>query len=204
MHPLTSPAVGRTRTATLCVAVLALSACGGSSGKKLSESELSRLVVQQRDVPTMTRFANGREVLAEQSPVLGRDPARFGRQGGWIVRYRQAHGVHPRGPLTLASGIEAFGKSSGAADFLSKVKELDDANLASSGFARADAGGIGDVGFAYASRPRGGDAVKFVTVVWRNGRFVGSVSASGYKDRMTTASVLELARQQNATIENAD
>jgi hypothetical protein len=189
-------------TAVLAAAALAASGCGSSGAKELPERELAKLVVQPGDVPGMGRFANGREILAEQSPVLGRDPHKFGRQNGWIVRYRRARGSN--GPLILPSGVETFGKSSGASKFFDEVTKLNERNAAGSGMKQADGDDLGDERRVLSTKPGRPDSVRFVVTVWRTGRIVGSISASGYSGRMSSDDVVALAKRQDQRLAAAD
>ena len=52
---------------------------------------------------------------------------------------------------------------------------------------------------ASARAPRA--SVRYVVVSWRDGRFVGSVAASGYAELMSVRDVVALARSQEKRVE---
>ena len=199
---VTSAAVTSVRIAVLVLVMLALAACGESSGKKLSDAALAKLVLQPAELRGLDRFANEQEIMSQQSPVLGRDPHRFGRQNGWVARYRRLRGND--GPLTLASGVEAFGKSSGASDFFDEVTELNERNAAGSHMKAADGDDLGDERRVLATPPGRPGSVRFVLAVWRTGRFVGSISASGYSGRISPADVIALVKRQDERLSATD
>jgi hypothetical protein len=188
--------------AVFVVVALASGGCGDSSGENLSENELAKLVVQPSDVPRLSRFQNEREIMSQQSPVLGRDPHRFGRQNGWVARYRRPRGSN--GPLILASGVDMFAKRSGASDFFGKVTKVNEANAAGSGMKSADGDDLGDERQVLATPSGRPGSVRFVLAVWRTGRFVGSISASGYSGRISSDDVVALAKRADRRLATAD
>ena len=123
-----------------------------------------------------------------------RDPARFGRTGGWKARYRAAGSGAGSGMLLIESRVDAFRDSEGA------ERELD--------AFRAESGGedarVGDEALVTTSRqqaePR---AISFTTVAWRQGTVTATVLVQGYEDALVTDALLELARKQEKRIERA-
>jgi hypothetical protein len=94
---------------------------------------LRTLVLQPEDVPEgFQRFDEGRIAATDLPPGARRDPARFGRTGGWKARYRGTAG----GVLLIESRIDAFADADGA------EQDLD----AYAGELRTDQADIGDAG----------------------------------------------------------
>jgi hypothetical protein len=190
--------------AVLALAALVLAGCGHSSrGKKLSDRELGALVLQPTDLPkTFSEFSFARESSSELSPALHGDRTRFGRQDGWVARYRRGGPTQARGPLTVASGVEVFADSDGAADYLDAVVEAQES--AGGALRKVEVSTLGDETAAFA--PPGappGTAVSFY-VVWRDGRFAGGISAVGFARRLVLADVVALARKQEKRMTRAD
>ncbi len=185
-----------------CAPVLA--ACGTQAAKPLPHDRLQSLVLQPSDLsPTLSRFSFGRELRSEQSPVFSGDPSRFGRQGGWIARYRRRGNPKAHGPLTIVSAVEMFGRSAGASQYLGAQEKREKTSASAAGLKEVSTPSIGAESHALASAraPRG--SVRYVVVTWRNGRFVGSVAASGYAELMSARDVLALARSQEKRLERA-
>jgi hypothetical protein len=187
----------------LSIPAVVLGGCGsGSSGKKLSDRELARLVLQSADLHGFDRFSFGPEVTSELSPVLGRDPVKFGRQSGWTARYRRV-GRGGRGPLTVTSSVEVFGSAGGAAKYLHAVAENQKQTNAAGGLKELDPSGMGDeaIGATTAMPPPG--SVRSVLVTWREGRFVSSLAAIGFAQRMPVSDVVALAHEQEDRLARA-
>lgn len=185
------------------LAVISTTGCGGSqpAGKKPAESVLRGLTLRAKDLPrTFAPFADGREAVFELQPVLGRNPARFDRQGGWVARYRRNGGPRTRGLLTLVSGAEAFARPSGAKDYLGAIEKQDERTAALTNLERIDVPRIGDEAHAVATPKSVPGSVRYMIVTWRDGRFIGTLSATGFSGAMKTADVIALVRRQEKRI----
>jgi hypothetical protein len=185
-----------TATAVLVRAVLALAACGGSGGKKLSDRQLAKLVLQPSDLPSgYDRFAEGATRHAELEPVLHGDESRFSRQGGWTARYRTT-GSSQRGPLTVVSTVDVFSDASGAGKFLAALRKYDATTGAASGLKEVRVQEVGDETHAVATARATRGSIRYFIVAWRDGRIVGGVSASGFAERLGLGDVVALVRRQ--------
>jgi hypothetical protein len=189
----TASVVGRLALLAL-LAVLA--GCMGDDA--VPPDRLGRLVLQPDDLPEgFERFDEGELAGPDMPPGPRRDPARFGREGGWKARYRAPAG-DTGGILLVESRVDAFAGSGGAERDLDAYRE----QLAASG-AEEDAGAdVGDEALAttatQAAEPR---AIRFTTVAWRQGTVTASVLVQGFEDAAGVDAVLELARKQAARIE---
>ncbi len=186
----------------LVACALVLVACGGRAAKPLSDDQLQSLVLQPSDLPSqLARFSFEREIRSEQDAVLGGDPTRFGRQGGWVARYRRRGNPRAQGPLTVVSTVEMFGRSASASRYLGAQEEREKTSAPTAGLKKVSVPSIGAESHALASAraPRG--SVRYVVVTWRDGRFVGSVAASGYAELMSVLDVVALARSQEKRVE---
>jgi hypothetical protein len=186
----------------LVACALVLPACGAThTAKPLSDEQLQTLVLQSDDLsPSMARFSFEHELRSEQSPVLAGDPSRFDRQDGWVARYRRRGNPRIQGPLTVVSTIEMFARPAGASQYLDAVEKRDEEVAPTGGLKEVIFPTIGSNSHTLASAhtPRG--SVRYVVVTWRDGRFVGSVSASGYAELMSIADVVALARSQERLV----
>src|SRR4249919_166111 len=129
----------RAIAAVACSAVIVLVGCG-SSGSKIPTSKLSNLVLQRADLPNaFTPFYVGHQLSADQ-PGTRSDPRRFGREGGWIGRYRRGGTAKAKGPLVVASRADLFDDASGARREL----ELSRLQLMNPSAKRVQLGELGD------------------------------------------------------------
>jgi hypothetical protein len=185
----------------LVACALVLAACGAQGAKPLSDDQLQTLVLQADDLPPLLeRFSFEQELRSEQNPVLAGDPNRFDRQNGWVARYRRRGNPRAHGPLTVASTIEMFARSAGASQYLDAIEKSDKEVASANGLQEITVPAIGAKSHALASArsPRG--SIRYVIVTWRDGRFVASVSASGYAELMSVADVVALARSQERRV----
>jgi hypothetical protein len=171
-----------------------LAGCSGGDDEEISTDRLRGLVLQPEDVPDgFERFDEGMLSATDVPAGPRRDPARFGRTGGWKARYRAAGGGTD-GMLLIESRIDAFPDSEGAEQDLEAYREQ-------LGGEYAD---VGDEALVTTTRqeaePR---AISFTTVAWRQGTATAAVLVQGYEDTLGRESVLELARKQEARIERA-
>jgi hypothetical protein len=186
---------------TGCVLLALGAGCGSHTAAPLSDRQLSRLVLQPSELPGLERFANAREVSSEQSPVLGGDPARFGRQGGWVARYRVSGAAN--GPLLIASTVEMLDGGGGAGKFFGELRKRDQRVEGATGLTSVDLPRVGDESYAYATPHARPGTIRTVAVTWRDGRFVATAFANGFAERMSVRDVLALARRQDRRLADA-
>lgn len=190
----------RAATIAIALATLVMAGCRDEkkAGKPLSDSELQRLVLQAGDLgKRYQEFASGRTLRVELSPALEGEIARFDRQDGWTARYRKVGTGTGKGPLTVVSTIDTFAAPSGAADFFDAVEKQDERTGADAGLAPVEIPRLGDESRGAASARTGSRRVRYVTILWREGRFVAAVSASGLGKSPSLEEILALARRQH-------
>jgi hypothetical protein len=175
-----------------------VAACGGSSGKKIPPSALPRLVLSQAQVgAAYTEFEVGRQLHADTQPGRA-DPTRFGREGGWIARYRKRTGP---GPLVVESRADLFAGASGAHDDLAAYAAIF-AAASQSGISHPR--GLGQEATALQYVQGGGtNALRNVSVAWRELNATGSVTVQGFARTTTLAGTLQLARVQERAFARA-
>jgi hypothetical protein len=172
-------------------AILAATAGCMASGERISGDRLSRLVLQPEDVPEgFDRFDEGRLGPTDATADQRRDPARYGRTGGWKARYRAINDA-PSGMLLIESRIDAFAEPAGAEQDLDAYRDQ----------VVAEEADLGDEALVMTTRqeaePR---PIRFTTVAWRQESVTASVLVQGFEDALRTESVLELARKQEERI----
>jgi hypothetical protein len=172
-------------------ALFAVTAGCMGADDRISSDRLSRLVLQPEDVPDgVDRFDEGRLGPTDAPAGRRRDPARFGRTGGWKARYRAVGGA-PGGILLIESRIDAFAEHAGAEQDLDAYRAQ----------VIAEEADVGDEALVTTTRqeavPR---PIRFTTVAWRQGSVTASVLVQGFEDAVRTESVLALARKQEERI----
>jgi hypothetical protein len=183
------------------VAALVLGGCGGGSAKRLADRELANLVLQSSDLSRRySVFAAGKETHGELAPALRGDEHRFGRQGGWVARYRTTSRSPAHGALTLVSTADVFAGSSAAGKYFGAVRKYDQQTAPATGLKDEPIPRVGDEARAVASPPGPPRSVRIFVVTWRDGRIVATVSATGFARSLRLADVLALVRRQESRI----
>jgi len=184
------------RGAFAIVLVLCLAACGGSG--KLAAGRLSRFVLQQADLGTpFQQFADGAQIALDNQGTPRADQSRFGREGGWIARYKRAGTSKTRGPLIVVSRADLFKSSSGAASDLGEYRTM---------FAQAPGAHVHSI-----TVPRLGDAtvastftqpgllpLRFYEIAWRYRNATASITVEGWDGKVASGDAVALARKQQA------
>lgn len=174
---------------------------GGDEEGEIGAAALPRLVLQPSDFAAeWTRFDGGRQRLADAPPGDRADPTRFGREGGWIARYRRRGSAETAGPLVVESRADLFESSGGAEDDFDAARR--DLEQAASGGEGLDAPDLGDEAHAIALGSGDPGEIQFFTIVWRDGNVTATLTANGFQG-LRFAHVLELAEKQQARIERA-
>jgi hypothetical protein len=183
----------------LAVLGLTLAACGSRS-PAIPESKLSKLVLQQSDLPAgFGPFYVGRQLRADQTATRN-DPKRFGREGGWIARYRRGGSPRTAGPLVVASRADLFGDTGGAKRDFGLYQD----ELGRGAFKPVRVSGLGDAAVAATSlQGAGGLMVRSYSIAWRRDNATAELDANGFARRFTLASALALARKQDARLRAA-
>jgi hypothetical protein len=193
----------RAAPAALAALLVVVAGCG-SSGPQADARDLPRLVLQPRDLPpAFIRFAAGKQVTADATGDSRADPARFGRKGGWIARYRLPGGDRAQtGPQIVESRTDVFDGGGGADSDLDAYRS-DLGELAGSTGSRAlEAPDLGDEAFAVTrAQGTGRFRIRLYTFVWRKANVSAALSATGFDRRFTAEQALALARAQERRIE---
>jgi hypothetical protein len=189
------------RRVALVVCTLALAGCGSSGGKAtVSRSELPATVLQKADVPSLwTQFADQQQARIDMHPGPRQSPTRFGRENGWISRYR---GTEHGRAVVVESRADAFGSVGGAKKDLNAYRDEIEAGVPGSGsttkLLTAPALGDGSV----AGQLRQGPSV-FIVVAWRRANETASVTVEGRAATTTLADAVGLARKQDKRLAEA-
>lgn len=166
-------------------------------------SELASLVLQPADLPeTFFRFDEGPLSPADAPGGARSDPNRFGRLGGWKARYRPADPAELSGPLLVESRVDLFPTVDGAMQDLALYRQ--DAVSAEPTATSADTDVIGDesaVTTLQQSSTVG--ELRYYTVTWRSRNVTASVDVQGLEAEISLDHALELARRQQARIDDA-
>jgi hypothetical protein len=103
----------RRRLLLALLPALVLPACGGGGG--IQKQSLSDLVLRRQDVgKRFVAFYSGRQTQLDTQGTPRSDQSRFGREGGWIARYRRSGAPAANGPLVIESRADLFSGSGGA------------------------------------------------------------------------------------------
>jgi hypothetical protein len=171
-----------------------LAACGG--GKAIPADRMQRLVLRPPDVGrAFTPFYDNVQTHLDNDATPRSDPARDGREGGWVVRYRRPGSTATRGPLLVESRVDVFKSAGGAKDDLDLYKTM----LSSGpGAARRalDVENLGDDATATTFLQAGGTPIRFFRIAWRYRNATASVTVDGFDGRLTAADAIGLARRQ--------
>ncbi len=181
--------------AAAVLGVFLLAGCG-SSGTTIPSSKLSKLVLQQRDLPkAFTAFYLGRQLASDQ-PGTRADPERNGRLGGWIGRFHRSGSPATLGPVVIASRADLFEDSGGA----KKELEADKEHLSRLAGKPIDPGTLGEAAIAYTFLQPGGVNVRGYSIVWRQDNAAAELDLNGFEGKLTLRDALALARKQQARL----
>jgi hypothetical protein len=185
------------RRALLAIALLlGLAGCGGSHG--ISAKNLGRFVLQQKDVgPAFEAFNSGPQTTLDNQGTPRADPARFGREGGWIARFHRAGSAQTRGPLVVESRVDVFKSTGGAKSDLGAYRTL----LGDLPGARTIAAPqVGDAAAAVTFTQAGALPLRFYRIAWRYRNATASVTVEGFDKKVREADAVALARKQQARL----
>lgn len=194
------------RALLVVVGVLVLAGCSltgddeGDGDATVTAQELEAAVLQPADMGRpFSVFDEGRQGIADRPSGARSSPERFGRTEGWKARYRRAGSRQTRGPIVVASLVDAFGTTDGAEDDFEALKaDLEGGELA---WKEAAAPELGDE--AIARTLDEGNGVSFFLVAWRDANAVSSVEVNGFTGKVTLEDALALARKQARRVSEA-
>jgi hypothetical protein len=193
------------RNAALVPIALIVAACG-SPGPTIPKQALGKLVLAPRDVPALRQFDVGPQVRLDNVAGPRKDPARFGREGGWKARYRRSGTRATEGPLVVESRADLFSSSSGAKRDLGAYEDefREVINGAPQLRQRIEAPtGLGDAAVAMTIRQPGAAAVRFFRIAWRDHNATASVLVEGFEGKLVFTDAVALARRQDAHLRAA-
>jgi hypothetical protein len=188
------------RAAALALVAIALAGCGGSHGA-IPATDLGKLVLRQQDVGApFAPFSSGPQTQLDNQGTPRSDPARDGREGGWIARFHRSGSVSTTGPLVVESRVDVFKSDGGAKK---------DVGLYGTMFAAAPGAQsvappkLGDQSVATTFVQAGTKPLRFYRIAWRYENATASVTAEGFDGRLRLADALALARKQQRLLTQA-
>ena len=174
--------------------------CGSSSGPTIPGSRGPKLVLQRTDLPKQfAAFYFGRQLMADQTP--GRtDPTRFGREGGWIGRYKRAGSMATAGPLVLVSRVDLFKSADGAKKDLQLYRGYYLHGPGKEIFAPK----IGDESIAtVSSLGSGSHTVRTYSIAWRQSNATAQIEVNGFARKLSLADAVAIARKQERRLKDS-
>jgi hypothetical protein len=173
--------------------VVFVTGCGGGGAPAISVEELPSLVLDVSDVPaTLSQFGGGKQARADIHPGARQDTTRFGREGGWIARFRRAGATaETPGPLVVESRADLFRTEAGAKNDLEAYRDEFETTPQRRLLTGPDLGQG-----AYAMVQQQGD-VRFFSIAWRERNATAFVLVEGFAGRVGLADALALARKQD-------
>ena len=186
------------RAALGVVLVLSLAACGGSA--TVSADRMSRFVLQPADLGApFGAFGDGPQAMIDNQGTLRADPARFGRQGGWIARYHRSGTAATAGPLVVESRVDVFKSDSGSKSDFGQYRTMLSEQPGTTPHT-ISVPTIGDETFGVTFTQAGARTVRFFRIAWRYRNATASVTAEGWDGKLTRAEAVALAQKQQARL----
>jgi hypothetical protein len=171
-------------------------AAAASPDAESLRARLAPLVLHPDDLAAIGKpsdyqlFDEGQLLRADMPGGARRDPARFGRLGGWKSRYRVADPAATGVAFVIESRVDLFREGSGSAADLQAVAQ--DAPRTGARLVPAP-GPVGEAAIALVSEQAAPRSIGYYTIVWRRGPMLASVLLSGYKEVVSLAQAMTLA-----------
>lgn len=184
----------------LGIAIVLLAAC--DTGSTIGTSKLSQLVLTDSDMPTFTSFYNGSQVRLDNEGTNRSDAGRFGREGGWIIRFHPTASAATTGPLLVESRADLFKSASGAQSDFALYKS---ALLATNGGDQKEivVTGLTQDSIGVTFTQPGGKTLRFYRIAWRDRNATASVTVEGFDGEITQDQAIAIAKKQEAHIKGA-
>jgi hypothetical protein len=180
--------------------VLIVAACGGSS--KVSSKDLGKLVLQQADVGApFASFGDGPQITLDNAGTPRADPARYGREGGWIARFHRSATKTTKGPLVIESRVDVFKSDGGAKSDLDDYRTMLVHQPGASPRSLTPPA-VGDEAVETTFAQAGALPVRFFRIAWRYRNATASITVQGWGGRVTRADAERLAREQQARLQH--
>lgn len=184
------------------VVCLGLAACGGG-GPTIPKDSLSKLVLRRQDVGrSFAPFSSGAQTPIDNQGTLRADASRYGREGGWIVRFHRAGSTSTSGPLVVESRADLFGGSGGAKKDLDLYRQMF-ASSPGSAHRSLSPQSLGDEATGDTFLQPGPKPVRFYRIAWRFANATAAVTLEGFDGKLTQADALRLARKQQRRLAHA-
>ena len=176
------------RTAPAIFLAVALAGCG-SSGSTIPIGSLNQLVLKPQDLGRpFHQFAGGKQGhLDNQAPRD--DPARYGREGGWIARFNRSGNTKTRGPLVVKTDRRAY-RELFAAPALSQRRVVTVPR-------------IGDEALGQTFVQPGSKPLRFYRIAWRYRNATAAVTIEGFDGKVDAADAIALAREQQRRLQRS-
>ena len=188
------------RAAFGIVLVLAVAGCRGSSAT-ISVSDLGRRVLLPPDLgKPFSAFDNGPQIGLDNAGTPRSDPARFGREGGWIARYHRSGGPATRGPLVVESRVDVFKSESGAKSDFGEYRSMLTQQPGITPHAIPPPV-LGDAAFATTFTQPGTLTLRFFRIAWRYRNATASVTVEGWNGKLTRVEAVALAQKQQGHLQ---
>jgi len=190
------------RRLALLLAPLVLAVCGcGGGGPTIDKTSLSSLVLTPQAAGSgYAPFASGEQTPLDNQGTPRTDAARFGREGGWIMRLHRTGSTKSPGPLVIESRADLFGDSGGAGKDLDLYRHM---------FASSPGDEHKPVSLALGDEAVGdtfvqpGQRVRFYRIAWRYENATAAITAEGFDGKVTQEDAVRLARKQQLRLERA-
>jgi hypothetical protein len=201
-------AVRTLAVATFAISALLAACAGGGGSSEFAVEDLPKLVLQPADLPnTFEPFQSGRQTPADQFPGAQSDPERFGRDGGWKVRFRPRRATPDiRGPILVESRADVFDSDGGAEKDVAAYRDRLTEVLTNSGaFAEnLTLPQIGDEAVGITFRQAGATTdLRYFAIAWRQANVTAAIVLNGFNGRVFPPQAVALARKQARRIEAA-
>jgi hypothetical protein len=181
---------------------LLLAACG-SPDRTIAQNSLSHLILRGKDVGRpFTPFYVGRQASLDNQGTPRTDPARYGREGGWIARFRRGGAPATRGPLIVESRADLFRDADGAKKDLADYGKLLGASTGAEPRALS-LPKIGDAALGATFVQPGVNPLRFFRIAWRYRNATASVLVEGFDGKVRQADAVALAQKQQSLLERA-
>jgi hypothetical protein len=192
------PIVGAVLVATACLVV-----AGCESSPVIPKGKLDALVLSSADVPTgFSEFSNGAQVRLDNQGTVRSDTGRYGREGGWIARYRRSDTSVTTGALVIESRADLFKDSGGAKSDLGAYRTVL-SRTSGSDLKTIPVTGLGEEATGITFTQPGGRTLRYFRIVWRYRNATASLTVEGFDGEVNLDDALSLARKQQHRIEAA-
>jgi hypothetical protein len=187
----------RLRRRVLPLTLVAFLAACGSNAHNISESQLSKLVLQEQDLPAAySPFNSGPQVRLDNQGSPRSDVKRFGRKGGWIARFSRPGDRATSGPLVVESRADLFADADGARSDLDAYGE--EFRRTPTTFRYVEVRELGDAADGITFRQAGG--IRYFRIAWRDRNVTAAVTIQGFEGKIQLGEALALARKQDKRI----